>query len=172
MVERVFYYAGVKYKVEAVSDNPSYHPGRTAKFVVNGKDMAILGEIHPSVCDNYDVKNRIYAAEIDFDALFAVKNTDRKYTSLPKFPAMTRDLAFVCDRDIPVGTLAELIENSAGKLLKEHFYSIYRGEQIAADKEERCFRCVFVPPTDSDRRKADAAVKKAITTFQWCCLRA
>lgn len=167
MVERVFYYAGVKYKVEAVSDNPSYHPGRTAKFVVNGKDMAILGEIHPSVCDNYDVKNRIYAAEIDFDALFAVKNTDRKYTSLPKFPAMTRDLAFVCDRDIPVGTLAELIENSAGKLLEElTLFDVYQGEQIAADKKSVAFslRLRATDRTLTDE-EADAAVKKAITAL-------
>ena len=164
MVEQIFAAAGVEYKVAPVKNNPSYHPGRTAEFTVDGARVAIFGEIHPDVRDNYAVTERIYVADIDFDKLFDLRKTETKYKSLPKFPAMTRDLAFVCDRDIPVMTLHELIANAAGKLLEElSLFDVYQGEQIASDKKSVAFSLRFrAPDRTLTDEEADKAVKKAV----------
>ena len=165
LVERIFSVAGIaKYKVEAVKDNPTYHPGRTAEISVDGEKIALFGQIHPEVLENYEVKEKIYCAEIDFDKLYDLHNGEIKYKSLPKFPAMTRDLAFVCDRNIPVMSLHELIADAAGKLLEEiKLFDVYQGEQIASDKKSVAFSLRFraADRTLTDE-EADKAVNKAI----------
>ena len=78
---------------EAVKDNPSYHPGRCARVLVNGQEVGVLGQIHPLVAQNYDVDAELYCAELSFPALYENKGADPQYVPLPKFPAVTRDIA-------------------------------------------------------------------------------
>ena len=74
---------------EAVKDNPSYHPGRCARVLVNGQEVGVFGQIHPLVAQNYDVDAELYCAELSFPALYANKGADPQYVPLPKFPAVT-----------------------------------------------------------------------------------
>ncbi|MBR4890601.1 MAG: phenylalanine--tRNA ligase subunit beta, partial [Clostridia bacterium] len=69
------------------SENKTFHPGRCANLVIGGKVVGVLGQIHPVVCENYDVSNEVYAAEIDLDALISMAKTDKTYKKLPKFPS-------------------------------------------------------------------------------------
>lgn len=165
IVEKLLDISGVAdYDVAAVRDDPSFHPGRTAEITVDGKRLAIFGEVHPDVAENYGIKTKPYAAVIDFDLLCKVKNTVRMYHPLPKFPAVTRDLAVVCDRATPVLTMERAISKAAGEILeKVELFDIYTGEQIAADKKSVAFniRLRSAERTLTDE-EADNAMKKAI----------
>ncbi len=81
----------------ADTENPSYHPGRCAKVFSGDRLLGVLGQIHPHVAGNYGVDAELYAAELRFDTLYEGKGAQPVYQPLPKFPAVTRDIAVVCD---------------------------------------------------------------------------
>lgn len=165
VVEELLYKCGVdEYDIEPVTDNPTFHPGRTAKITVGGEEIGILGEIHPTVQANYDIGTRTYVAEIDFNSIEAKGDRKRTYKALPKFPASNRDLAFVCDRDIPVLKLERIIKEAVGKVLESiTLFDVYTGAQIADNMKSVAFnikmRSAERTLTDEE---ADAAMKRAI----------
>jgi phenylalanyl-tRNA synthetase beta chain len=75
----------------------------------------VFGQIHPVVAENYGVSMPVYAAEIDFDALFAARTAEKHYKPLPKFPAITRDFSFVCDEALEVGKIIAVILPDGGE---------------------------------------------------------
>ena len=89
----------------AEKSDPSYHPGRCAKVYVNGQEVGTLGQIHPLVAANYGVDAELYYADLKFDALFASRGADPEYQPLPKFPAVTRDIAVLVDKAVTVGAM-------------------------------------------------------------------
>lgn len=152
------------FDVAAVKDDPTYHPGRTAEFTIDGKRIAILGEIHPAVLENYGIGAKAYVADIDFDMIFEVRNTAVAYKPLPKFPATSRDLSFVCDKEIPVLTLEKAIGEAVGKTLEDiSLFDVYEGEQIEKGKKSVAFsvRMRSAEKTMTDE-EADAAMKRAV----------
>ena len=164
-VEALFAAAGiVGYDVEPVTDNPTFHPGRTARFTVENEEVALLGEIHPDVAENYSIDTKVYVASISIDKLFKYQHTKRVYKPSPRFPALTRDLAVVCDRITPVLLLEKLIAKAVGKTL-EHIslFDVYQGEQIEKGKKSVAFslrlRAADKTMTDAE---ADEAMNKAI----------
>ena len=113
--------------ISSADDNPSYHPGRYAKISVDGKVIGVLGQIHPLTANNYGVSTPVYACELDFDAIFGMMNATKLYTPLPKFPAIERDLAFVCDEALTSGELKKSIQKYGGKMLENvEIFDIYR----------------------------------------------
>ena len=121
-------------------ENPSYHPGRCARVYVGDTYVGVLGQIHPAVAGNYGVDAELYCAELSFDALYAVKGALPVYKPLPRFPAVTRDIAVVCDRDIPVGDLTACIRKSGGKYLEEcTLFDVYTGHHIAEGMKSVAF---------------------------------
>ena len=164
-VEALFAAAGIAgYDVEPVTDNPTFHPGRTARFTVENEEVALLGEIHPDVAENYSIGAKVYIASISVDKLFKYQHTKRVYKPSPRFPALTRDLAVVCDRITPVLLLEKLIAKAVGKTL-EHIslFDVYQGEQIEKGKKSVAFslrlRAADKTMTDAE---ADEAMNKAI----------
>lgn len=128
----------------AVKDNPTYHPGRAAKVTANGTELGIIGQIHPSVSKKYGIDVPCYAAELSFDALKAAIDYDIKYSPLPKFPAVTRDIAMLVDRETPVAEIEAVIRKSAGKLLEDiKLFDVYEGEQIPESKKSVAYSAVF-----------------------------
>ena len=121
-------------------ENPSYHPGRCAKLYVGDSLVGVLGQIHPAVAANYGVDAEIYCAELSFETLFALRGGVPVYKPLPRFPAVTRDIAVVCSAQIPVGELREHILASGGKYLVDCVpFDVYRGSPIPADKKSVAF---------------------------------
>ena len=121
-------------------ENPSYHPGRCARVYVGEQLVGVLGQIHPVVAANYGMDTEVYCAELSFDALFALKGGTPVYKPLPRFPAVTRDIAVVCDASIPVGDMVAHILASGGKyLVKCEPFDVYRGHHIAAGKKSVAF---------------------------------
>ena len=121
---------GVRY--EACTDNPSYHPGRCAKVYCDGECIGVFGQIHPLVAQNYGIDAELYCAELSLDALMKAHGADPVYTPLPRFPAVSRDIAVVCDKKIPVAQLIDCIMKNGGEYLKNcTLFDIYTGSHIA-----------------------------------------
>lgn len=121
---------GIRY--EACTDNPSYHPGRCAKVYCCDEYIGVFGQIHPLVAQNYGIDAELYCAELSLDALMKARGADPIYTPLPRFPAVSRDIAIVCDKKIPVAHLIDCIMKSGGEYLKGcSLFDIYTGSHIA-----------------------------------------
>ncbi len=143
VIENILESAGIeKAKFVAFSEDKAYHPGRCAKiFTADGKELGIFGQIHPLTAKNYDVNTPVYAAELSFDAIFAASDMTIDYKPLPKFPAVYRDFSFVCDEDIEVGTIEEVMAKAAGKLCEDvKLFDIFRGEKLGTGKKSVAFR--------------------------------
>ena len=120
--------------------NPSYHPGRCAKVYLGERCLGVLGQIHPSVAAGYGVDAELYCAELSFDALFESKGGIPVFKPLPRFPAVTRDIAVVCDSAIPVGELRDCILRSGGKYLVGCVvFDVYAGRHIAEGMKSVAF---------------------------------
>lgn len=168
-VEELLSQTGVEdYDVEPVTDNPTYHPGRTAAITVDGEQIAIIGEVHPTVLANYDIGVRAYIAQVDFNSIMKYGNDKRVYKPLPHYPASMRDLAFVCDADIPVLKIEKAIAKAVGKILEEvALFDVYVGSQIPEGMKSVAFnirmRAADRTLTDDE---ADRAMKKAIKALE------
>lgn len=132
------------YEFEASSNEYAYHPGRCAHIMIDDTVIGVIGEIHPKVAENYGINERILCFTLDVDSLFAHTQTDATYTPLPKFPAVTRDLALICDETIPVRILEKAITKGAGNLLETiQLFDVYQGEQIESGKKSVAFNIVL-----------------------------
>ena len=124
----------------ADTKNPSYHPGRCADIMIDGKKLGVIGQIHPLVAEGYSISGEVYVAELDFTGLQSALAPERVFHSLPKFPTVSRDLALVCDEAMTVGMLEACIKKAGGKLLRSiQLFDIYRGPGIAPDKKSVAF---------------------------------
>ena len=155
----------------ADTENPSYHPGRCAKVFSGDRLLGVLGQIHPHVAGNYGVDAELYAAELRFDALYESKGSQPLYQPLPKFPAVTRDIAMVCDASVTVGELEDAIRKGAKGLLKDAaLFDIYTGTGIAPGKKSVAFNLTLRADDRSlTAEEADADVKSILTTLEQEC---
>ena len=152
----------------AETGNPSYHPGRCAKIYVNGAEIGVLGQIHPLVAGNYGVDTELYCAELSFDALFAARGADPEYQPLPKFPAVTRDIAVLVDTTVTVGALEGCILGAAKGLLKEvKLFDIYNGANLPEGKKSVAFNLVLRADDRSlTAQEADDEVKAVLEALE------
>ena len=155
----------------ADSENPSYHPGRCAKVFSGDRLLGVLGQVHPHVAGNYGVDTELYAAELRFDALYESKGAQPVYQPLPKFPAVTRDIAVVCDASVTVGELEDAIRKGAKGLLKDAaLFDIYTGTGIAPGKKSVAFNLTLRADDRSlTAEEADADVKSILTALEQEC---
>ena len=153
------------------SENPSYHPGRCAKVFSGDRLLGVLGQVHPHVAGNYGVDAELYAAELRFDALYENKGPQPLYQPLPKFPAVTRDIAVVCDKAVTVGELEDAIRKGAKGLLKDvALFDIYTGTGIAPGKKSVAFNLTLRADDRSlTAEEADADVKSILTALEQEC---
>ena len=133
-----------KVSYEPCTDNPTFHPGRCADIYANGVKIGTLGQIHPAVAENYGVECAIYAAEISLSGIMAAGNAEVKYKQLPKFPAVTRDIAMLVDSAVPVAKLEAVMVKAGGKLLESvNLFDVYEGKQIPEGKKSVAYSAVF-----------------------------
>ena len=164
-------FAGIRVKKArycAVNDNPSYHPGRCAKVTIDGVELGYIGQIHPLVAKNYGIDGEVYCAEINFTKLAEFRLPDPTYVALPKYPSVTRDLAILCDEEITVAQVEDVITGAAGKLLRDvRLFDIYRGTGVPEGKKSMAFslelRADDRTLTDSD---SEQAMNKALNALK------
>ncbi len=129
-----------KTSYQAVTNNPSYHPGRCAAISIDGEEVGVMGQVHPLVAQNYGIDAEVYCAEVNFTKLLAHQLPAATYTPLPKYPTVSRDLAIICDEADTVAQVEEVITASAGKLLRNiRLFDIYRGTGVPEGKKSMAF---------------------------------
>ncbi|MCY6370551.1 phenylalanine--tRNA ligase subunit beta [Clostridium ganghwense] len=145
VVENIIHCLGVKKtKFTRESENPTFHPGKTAALYIKNELVGVLGEIHPDVSENYGVEERCYIAELNLDVLFKYANTEKKYKALPKFPAVTRDLAVLIDEQVLVQEIEENIRKQGGKILESiKLFDVYQGKQIPEGKKSIAYSLIY-----------------------------
>ena len=158
---------GVHFEAPCVP-NPSYHPGRCADVYAGGRRIGVFGQVHPLVAQNYGVDAQFYCAELDLEQLQCAKGPDPEYVPLPKFPAVTRDIAVVCGEAITVGALEDCIRKGAKGLLKDvTLFDIYRGKGIPEGKKSVAFSLVLRADDRSlTAEEADSDVKSILETLE------
>ena len=151
----------------AEKHDPTFHPGRCARVSVGGVDLGCFGQIHPLVARSYGIDGEIFAAELNFTALLSLQLPEKTYTPLPKYPAVTRDIAVVCDEAVSVAALSDCIRAAGGKLLRSvELFDIYRGKGIASGSKSAAFRLTLRADdrtlTDADSDGVVSAVLAAL----------
>ncbi|MCR5484675.1 MAG: phenylalanine--tRNA ligase subunit beta [Clostridiales bacterium] len=165
VIEELMRVVGIKdYDVKAVSDCEYLHPGRAAELSAEGETIGLFGEVHPDVLENYGIGVKAYVASFDYATIEKYSDLVKVYKPLPKFPAVTRDLAFVCSKKIPVLTLKMAMAKAVGKYLESiALFDVYEGAQIPSGMKSVAFNLVMrsADKTLTDD-EADTAVKRAV----------
>lgn len=134
--------SGVKFVQE--TGNETFHPGRCAKLVKNGKVLGIMGQLHPRVASAFKIGTEVYEAEIDVMTLLEISNSRKHYVQLPKFPATNRDIAVVVNEKVNVGEIEDIIEkNKSGIVESFKLFDVYRGIQLGISKKSVAYSIVF-----------------------------
>ncbi len=168
VIEALF--AGLRMKkasYTAEKNNPSYHPGRCAAISIGGEVIGVMGQVHPLVAKNYGIDSEVYCAELNFTKMLGLRLPDPTFTALPKYPGVSRDLALICDEEITVAQMEDVISASAGKLLRKiQLFDIYRGVGVPEGKKSMAFslqlRADDRTLTDSDSEKVVSDVLSAL----------
>lgn len=145
VVENLLEVLGVeKYSFVRESDNPVFHPGKTAALMIKNEKVGVLGEVHPDVCDKFGLDIPAYVAELNLDILYAHAKMDKKYKPLPKYPAVTRDIAILVDDSILVQEIQDIIIKQGGSMVEAvKLFDIYKGEQIPEGKKSIAYAIVY-----------------------------
>lgn len=133
-----------KYEFVRETDNPTFHPGRTAKLMIRKKDVGVLGEIHPDVLERYDIPVGTYVCELDFDEIVAMADLDKHFKNLPKYPAVERDMALLIDKNVMVSEIEHIIRQKGGNLIENtKLFDVYEGKQIPEGKKSVAYSIVY-----------------------------
>lgn len=159
-----------EYEIEAAGEGcgfdevSAFHPGRVAVAKVDGKPLAVFGELHPDVLETYGIGVRAYAAKVLITELLDIDIPEKTYKPLPKYPATTRDISLICGDEIPVALLEKLIKEAVGGILeKVTLFDVYRGEQIESGKKSVAFSVAMRSHDGTlTDEQADAAMKRVV----------
>nr|WP_297396362.1 phenylalanine--tRNA ligase subunit beta [uncultured Peptostreptococcus sp.] len=145
IVEKIFERVGLGgHKYLADEENTSFHPGRCADILCDNKYLGTIGEVHPQVLSNYGIGKRVYIAEIDLDTVYSLANDTIIFKSLPKYPAITRDIALVVEDKIEVASIEEVIMDNAGGLVEAcRLFDVYKGDQIGQGYKSVAYSIVY-----------------------------
>ncbi|MBB5324540.1 phenylalanyl-tRNA synthetase beta chain [Anoxybacillus tepidamans] len=142
------------------------HPGRTADILLDGKTIGFVGQLHPIVQKEFDLKET-YVFELDIEALLKAEVDDIRYTAIPRFPSITRDIALVVDEHIVAGDLEQAIIKAGGELLKDvSIFDVYKGDRLPEGKKSIAFSLRYYDPertlTDEEVTAVHEQVIKAV----------
>ncbi len=143
---------------EAAEDVAWLHPGRAARCLIKGKPVAAFGEVHPAILHELDIKKRVYYVEIPLEGAVLDGGASSTYTELPRFPAMTRDIALVVDSTVPSLELERTIKKSGRDLLAGvKLFDVYEGEHVEKGKKSLAFSLTY---RRADRTLTDEEVSE------------
>ncbi|HDT6956363.1 TPA: phenylalanine--tRNA ligase subunit beta [Staphylococcus aureus] len=139
------------------ADIDGLHPGRTAEILLENKVVGFIGELHPTLAADNDLK-RTYVFELNFDALMAVSVGYINYQPIPRFPGMSRDIALEVNQNIPAADLLSTIHVHGGNILKDTLvFDVYQGEHLEKGKKSIAIRLNYL---DTEETLTDERVSK------------
>ena len=159
IVENLFHKIGIqKYKVER-GEHFALHPGKTAIIKKGSEIIATLGEVHPTVAENFGISQKVYIFEMDVATLQKYRQTKTRLASLPKYPAIERDLALLVDSDVMASDILAVIKKNGGAYFRDAtLFDVYTGKQVAEGKKSMAYHLYFQA---RDKTLTDAEVDAA-----------
>ncbi|MBY0146635.1 phenylalanine--tRNA ligase subunit beta [Neobacillus niacini] len=159
--------------VQAKVDN--MHPGRTAEIHLNGERIGFVGQVHPTMQKELDLKDT-YVFELSLKAILEEATAPLRYLGIPRFPSITRDIALVVDKETVAGVLKDIIQTAGGKLLKEvNVFDLYEGERMEEGKKSIAYSLKYMDPertlTDEEVTKVHTQVLEALKNQAGAVLR-
>jgi len=141
-------------------NNPSFHPGRTANLEIKGKVIGTIGQIHPEAAKKFECPEETYVGIVDFMSLVKYSSLTSEYKQLPRYPAVTRDIAMLVKDEIMVKQIEDIIKQSSGKILEEiKLFDVYKGKQVPEGMKSVAYSITF---RAEDRTLTDDDVNKAM----------
>ena len=170
VVEQFLTTVGLNKKVEYDPKNKKtfLHPGRQADMIYDGVKIGYLGEVHPTVCANYDLNTKAYVAVIDMPLIVERASFDHKYVGVSKFPAVTRDISMTVPKSVLVGDIEKVIAQRGGKILESvNLFDVYEGSQIKEGFKSVAYSISF-RAKDRNLEEADitGAMKKILNGLE------
>lgn len=184
VIEEFFEYIGMRKKVVYEAGEPTesavrnsavfrnhyafLHPGRQANIIYDQVNVGFLGEVHPEVVDNFDMKGRVYIAVLDMPSVEPFATFERKYEGIAKYPAVNRDLSMVVPKTLPVGRIEAVIEQRGGALLENcRLFDLYEGEQIQEGYKSVAYSISFrAKDRTLDETDVNSAMKKILNGLE------
>ncbi|MDR1100803.1 MAG: phenylalanine--tRNA ligase subunit beta [Clostridiales bacterium] len=143
--------------------NDVFHPYRAAQLLIRGKRCGTIGAVHPEVAENYEIKGEVYAAELDFDALFAAHVPNKRFKPIAKFPAVTRDIALIVKKDVTIGAIDAVLRSVKNPILEGYkLFDVYSGGQVPEDSKSVAYSLTF---RSQERTLVDAEVNALMGTI-------
>ena len=147
-VDRIAEVLDLSFAYEA-TEIDGLHPGRTAHVYLNDQVVGFIGELHPNVEKDYDLK-QTYVFELNYDKLMAVVVGYINYEPIPRFPGVTRDIALVINRDLPSAKLLDTIKQNGGDIFQNaQVFDVYQGEHVAEDEKSVAIRINYLDTADT-----------------------
>lgn len=184
VVEEFFEYIGMREKINyapadaensavrnsvLLRDSYSFlHPGRQANIIYKNVNVGFLGEVHPEVVSNYDMKGRVYIAVLDMPSVEPFATFERKYEGVAKYPSVNRDISMVVPKSILVGQIEAVIAQRGGKILESYnLFDIYEGEQIKEGFKSVAYSITFrALDRTLDENDVNGAMKKILNGLE------
>lgn len=150
----------------APTENSFMHPGICANVFVDGVNIGYLGMLSPEISDELALERQVYIAELDYDELIKHKKPFR-YVPLSKYPEVVRDLALICDKDIPCAEIKKEIYTACKYVSNVYLFDVYVGEQVEKGKKSMAFTITFTPKDEPIENKIDGFVKKILSNLKF-----
>lgn len=150
------------------ANEPWLHPGISADIFAGGQKIGVMGSVHPDTMEAFDMPERAVIAQIDLEALYAIEKPERKFHALPKFPAATRDLAVIVDRETGAGDMMEAMKKAGGRRVeKVELFDVFSGAQVGEGKKSVAYAITMRSPEGTMRdEEVDAVIKKLLRTLE------
>ena len=142
----------IPYKNSIFIDSSSF------KISIRDLNLGILGEISPDILEDFDIKDKVFLCELDFEAIFKLIPERKLFSALPKFPPVERDIAIVVGDEVLIQELEEKIKEAGGELIESlSLFDLYRGGQIPKGKKSLAYAIRY---RRKDRTLTDEEVEK------------
>ncbi|MGN1283308.1 MAG: phenylalanine--tRNA ligase subunit beta [Limosilactobacillus sp.] len=168
IVERYLHNLGLAGTItyRATQDRAEMHPGRTADIYVDDQLVGFVGQVHPRTAKDYKVP-ATYVFELNLEALLAADKVANEYHPISKYPAITRDIALLVDRNVTNADVVAVIEKRAGAFLKKvHLFDVYSGLHLPKGKKSLAYTLTYQDDHDTliedQVNKAFAKVTQAL----------
>ena len=166
MVETLFEDLGIEGEQEwTLGETPGepFHPGRSARILLDDRSVGVLGELHPRVARSLGIEGRVAVAEIELDPLRTAASRPFRLLEVPRFPPIRRDLAFVVPEEVPAGALQAAVEDAGGELLdRTSLFDVFRGGVVPEGRKSLAFALEF---RAADRTLTDEEVEPALAAI-------
>jgi phenylalanyl-tRNA synthetase beta chain len=140
-----------------------FHPGRSARILLEDRSVGVLGELHPRVARSLDIEGRVAVVEIELGPVQAAASRPFRLVDVPRFPPIRRDLAFVVAEEVPAGALRAALEDAGGELLdRTSLFDVFRGGVIPEGRKSLAFALEF---RAADRTLTDEEVEPALAAI-------